>query len=55
MVKFTLKVGKDSYELEHTPAETYEEFQAKVFAYTDIPPKNLKVLFKAKMIKVQSV
>lgn len=52
MVKFTLKVGKENFEVEHTSEESYEDFQAKVFAVTDIPPKNLKVLFKAKMIKV---
>jgi hypothetical protein len=52
MVKFLLKVGKDNLEVEHTSEESFEDFQAKVFTITDIPPKNLKVLFKAKMIKV---
>ena len=35
--------------------ENFEDFQAKVYALTDIPPKNLKVLFKAKMIKVKTM
>lgn len=53
MVKFTLKLGKDNIEVEHIANEPFEDFQAKVFTLTDIPPKNLKILFKAKMIKVQ--
>ncbi len=52
MPKFNLKSGKDLFDVEQTADETYEDFQAKVFALTDIPPKNLKVLFKGKMIKV---
>ena len=52
MPKYILKCGKDVLEVEHSQQETFEDFQAKVFALTDIPPKNLKVLFKAKMIKV---
>ena len=52
MPKFILKCGKDTFEIEHTAEETFEDFQAKTFALTDIPPKNLKVLFKSKMIKV---
>jgi hypothetical protein len=52
MVKFTLKVTKETFEIEHTAQESFEDFQAKVYTLTDIPPKNLKVLFKAKMIKV---
>lgn len=52
MVKFTLKVGKETFEVEQTPEESFEDFQAKVFALTDIPPKNLKLLVKSKMIKV---
>lgn len=51
MVKYFLKVGKENLQVEHTPEETFEQFQAKVFALTDIPPKNLKVLCKSKMIK----
>jgi hypothetical protein len=54
MVNFTLKVGKENFELEQTADENWEDFQAKVFALTDIPPKNLKVLCKSKMIKVRS-
>ncbi len=53
MPKYSLKSGKDTFEVEHTQTESYEDFQAKVFALTDIPPKNLKVLFKGKMIKVK--
>lgn len=52
MPKYSLKSGKDILEIEHTEAESFEDFQAKVFTLTDIPPKNLKVLFKGKMIKV---
>ena len=52
MPKYILKSGKELLEVEHTNEETFEDFQAKVFTLTDIPPKNLKVLFKAKMIKV---
>ena len=52
MVNYTLKVGKETFEVEHSPEDSFEDFQAKVFAITDIPPKNLKVLFKSKMIKV---
>ena len=54
MPKYVLKSGKELLEVEHTNEETFEDFQAKVFTLTDIPPKNLKVLFKAKMIKVNS-
>lgn len=53
MPKFNLKSGKDLFDVEQAAEETYEDFQAKVFALTDIPPKNLKVLFKGKMIKVK--
>lgn len=53
MPKFNLKSGKDLFDVEQAADETYEDFQAKVFALTDIPPKNLKVLFKGKMIKVR--
>ncbi len=52
MVKFALKIGKETFDIEHSAQQTFEDFQAKVFAVSDIPPKNLKVLFKAKMIKV---
>lgn len=52
MVKYSLKVGKEVCEVEHSGEETFEEFQAKVFAVTDIPPKNQKVLCKSKMVKV---
>lgn len=55
MPKFSIKSGKDALDIEHTPTESFEDFQAKVFALTDIPPKNLKVLFKGKMIKVVSI
>jgi hypothetical protein len=55
MVKFTIKVGKELFELEHEPEELFEEFQGKIFALTDIPPKNIKILFKAKMIKVKYI
>lgn len=54
MVRYVLKSGKENFDVEHTPEESFEEFQAKVFALTDIPPKNLKVLCKSKMIKVHS-
>ena len=54
MPKYILKSGKELLEVEHTNEETFEDFQAKVFTLTDIPPKNLKVLFKAKMIKVNA-
>lgn len=53
MVNYTLKLGKEVFEVEHSAEETFEDFQAKVFAITDIPPKNLKVLCKSKMIKVR--
>lgn len=53
MPKFILKCGKEVLDVEHVEGESFEDFQAKVFALTDIPPKNLKVLFKAKMIKVR--
>lgn len=52
MPKYNLKSGKDLLDVEHLQAETFQNFQAKVFALTDIPPKNLKILFKGKMIKV---
>lgn len=52
MVKYTLKVGKEELEVEHTQEENFEDFQAKVFTLTDIPPKNQKILLKGKMIKV---
>lgn len=55
MPKYNLKSGKDTYDIEHTNTESYEDFQAKVFALTDIPPKNLKILFKGKMIKVSNI
>lgn len=55
MPKYNLKSGKDTYDIEHTNKESYEDFQAKVFALTDIPPKNLKILFKGKMIKVSNI
>lgn len=51
MVKYTLKVGKEELEVEHTQEENFEDFQAKVFTLTDIPPKNQKILLKGKMIK----
>lgn len=53
MPKYSLKSGKDVFDVEHDNTESFEDFQAKVFALTDIPPKNLKVLFKGKMIKVK--
>ena len=52
MVKYFLKSGKENFEVEYDEGETFEDFQAKVFAITDIPPKNLKILLKSKMIKV---
>ena len=52
MTKYSLKVGKQTFEVEHTQEESFEDFTAKVFAITDIPPKNQKILFKGKMIKV---
>lgn len=52
MPKYNLKSGKDLLDVEHLQTETFQDFQAKVFALTDIPPKNLKILFKGKMIKV---
>lgn len=55
MPKYNLKSGKDMFDIEHTNEESFEDFQAKVFAITDIPPKNLKVLFKGKMIKVYHI
>ncbi len=54
MSKYSLKSGKDLLDVDHEQADTFEDFQAKVFALTDIPPKNLKILFKGKMIKVVS-
>ena len=55
MVKYILKVGKETFDVEHTSEETFEDFQAKVFAITDIPPKNQKILCKSKMIKVNLI
>lgn len=55
MVKFVLKAGKEVLEVHHEQGESFEDFQAKVYTLTDIPPKNLKVLFKAKLIKVVMV
>ena len=52
MVNFSLKVGKETCEIEHTQEEDFEDFQVKVFTLTDIPPKNQKILLKGKMIKV---
>ena len=52
MPNFALKSGKEVFEVEHSAEESFEDFQAKVFAVTDVPPKNLKILFKGKMIKV---
>ena len=52
MPKYILKVKKEEYAVEHDQASSFEEFQAKIFSKTDIPPKNLKILFKSKMIKV---
>ena len=52
MPNFSLKSGKEVFEVELEANESYEDFQAKVFALTDVPPKNLKMLFKGKMIKV---
>jgi hypothetical protein len=52
MPKYSLKSGKDTHDIEHEPEESFEDFQAKVYALTDIPPKNMKVVFKGKMIKV---
>lgn len=54
MVRYVLKSGKENFDVEHSPEESFEEFQAKIFALTDIPPKNLKVLCKSKMIKVHA-
>jgi hypothetical protein len=55
MPKYSFKAGKDTFEIEHTAEESFEDFQAKVYALTDIPPKNLKVMFRGKMIKVLEV
>ena len=52
MVKYSLKVGKEVFDIEHSGEESFEDFQVNVFAITDIPPKNQKVLCKSKMIKV---
>ena len=53
MVKYLLKSGKETFEVEHSEEQSFEDFQVNAYTLTDIPPKNLKVLFKSKMIKVK--
>ena len=52
MPNFSLKCGKEVSDVELDAGESFLDFQAKVFALTDVPPKNLKLLFKGKMLKV---
>ena len=51
MAKVTIKHSKESHEVEVEEDETFESFQAKVYALTTVPPKSMKLLLKGKEIK----
>lgn len=52
MPKLVIKAGKETAQLEIFETDSFELFQGNIFALTDIPPKNQKIMVKGKFIKV---